>query len=176
MSNGRLIVRVCSSYIQQDWGAICPTAKHKLSRERESVSLILWEVTGIDREEIVWANTKNYQECATGSLLEDSMSCWVWGQSRVLSGGISCIMRRIALAEAGTSGFLFEESQSICSSSTNCLLHPKLKALVKPSLENHLVLSCLVSICLVKDIFRMSANNSIQKVLPCFLSSMMAYI
>lgn len=176
MSSGRLIVRVCSSYIQWDWGAICPTEKHKLSRKRESVSLILWEVMSIDREETVWANSKNYQECATGRLLEDSTSCWEWGQSRVLSGGISCLTRRAALAGAGTSGFLFEESQSICSSSTNCLLHPKLKALVKPSLENHLVLSCLVSICLVKDIFRTSTNSPIKKVLPCFLSSMMAYI
>lgn len=172
MSNGRFhckgLLLVCPT--------ICPTERHKLSRETESVSLILWEVTGIDREETDWANAKNYQECATGRLLEDSMSWWVWGQSPVLSGCISCITRDIALAEAGTSGFLFEESQSICSSSTNCLLHPKFKALVKPSLENHLVLSCLVSICLVKDIFRMSTNNPIQKVLPCFLSSMMAYI
>lgn len=169
-------MRVCSGHVQQDWGTICPTEKHKLSRERESVSLILWEVMGIDREGTVWANSKNYQEHATGRLLEDSVFCWVWGQSCVLSGCISCVTRGAAPAEAGTSGFLFEESQSICSSSTNCLLHPKLKALVKPSLENHLVLSCLVSICLVKDIFRMSTNNPIQQVPPCFLSSMMAYI
>lgn len=46
----------------------------------------------------------------------------------MLSGCISCITRDTALAEAGTSGSLFEESQSICSSSTNCLLHPKLKS------------------------------------------------
>ena len=156
---------------------MCQTEKHKLSRERKAMmSLIFWEVMAIDRKETVWANPKPDLEHATWRLSEDNTSCWIRGQSCVLSGYISCIMRGVVLAQVWTSGFLFEESQSVFSSSTNCLLHPKVKALLKQSLENHLGLSCLVSICLVKGIFRMLTNNSIQKVLPCFLSSMTAYI
>lgn len=64
----------------------------------------------------------------------------------MLSGYISCVTRGVVLAEVATSGFLFEESQSIFSRSTNCLLHPKVKAFLKQSLESHLVWSCLVSI------------------------------